>query len=105
MMMWWTLSGMAVITYLNRYAFFSGFVRYTPGSKMKRLLSYSSYAVLTAIWAPIVFSYDLQQGVQHAGVDYLIGTALAAMLTALRLPSIVVVLISTAVFFGVRFCL
>lgn len=105
MIIWWTLSGMAVITYLNRYAFFSGFVRYTPGSKMKRLLGYSSYAVLTAIWAPIVFSFDLELGMQHTGVDYLIGTAFAAILTALRLPSIAVVLISTAVFFGVRFYL
>ena len=103
-MVWWTLAGMALITYTNRYAFFANFVSYIPGPKMKRLLSYSSYAVLTAIWTPLVFSYEKGQGVQHAGIDYLLGASVAAILTALRLPSILVVLISTGVFFGLRLC-
>lgn len=104
-MMWWTLSGMALITYLNRYAFFADFVRYSPGPKIRRLLSYSSYAVLTAIWAPLVFSFEFGQGFQHAGADYIFATILAAVMAILRLPSIVVVLISSAVFFGMRFYL
>ncbi len=101
--MWWAITGMALITFFNRYAFFADFVRYSPGAKVKRFLSYSSYAVLTAIWAPIVFSVDTQTGFTHAGADYLIGVSVAAALSLLRVPSIVVVLTSAAVFFGIRF--
>jgi len=94
---------MTAITYSNRYAFFTRGLRYQPGERVRKLLSYSTYAILTAIWAPIVFKLDLQAGASHAGWDYLIGATLAGGLTMLRVPSIIVVLVSTAVFFGLRF--
>ena len=103
-MTWALVFGMAMITYANRYLFFARSIEYHPGARIQRLLSYSSYAVLTAIWTPLVFSYEKGQGVQHAGIDYLLGASVAAILTALRLPSILVVLISTGVFFGLRLC-
>ena len=102
-MIWWLLMGMTVITFANRYAFFAQIIRYQPSEQVQRFLSYSSYAVLTAIWAPIVFDYNPNQGVGHAGLDYLIASALAAFLSFIRVKSIVVVLTSIGAFFLIRY--
>ena len=93
---------MSLITFWNRFAFFSENARLQPGVRLKRFLSYSSYAILTAIWAPILFNYDQLSGFGHAGSDYLIAASVAAVLSFLKLPSIVVVLISTGLFFLLR---
>lgn len=100
---WWLLLGMTAITYSNRYAFFARGLRYQPGQNVKRLLSYSTYAILTAIWAPIIFEFDSNTGLSHAGWDYLMGAVLAGGLSMLRVPSIIVVLVSAGVFFGLRY--
>ncbi len=102
-MTWTLIIGMATITYINRYFFFARSIAYRPGPHAQRLLSYSSYAVLTAIWAPIVFEFDGIHEVDLAGLDYLIATSLAAALSFLRINSLIVVLASTAVFFLIRF--
>ena len=102
MSVWALLIGMTAITFLNRYAFFPQQLRYTPGERVRRLLSYSSYAILTALWAPIIFKYEIPTGLQLAGWDYLIAASLACILSVLRVPSIIVVLVSASVFFGLR---
>ena len=102
-MIWLLIAGMTLITFLNRYAFFSEIVQYRPGERVRRFLSYSSFAILTAIWTPIVFQVDFAAGVSHAGWDYLIAGTLAAVLSYCRIRSIVVVLLSAAVFFALRF--
>lgn len=102
-MTWWVIVGMTTITFLNRYAFFSAALSYQPSAKARRFLSYSSYAVLTAIWTPILFHIEGEKGFSHAGTDYLIAASLAALMSFFRVPSIVVVVFSTAVFFGLRF--
>ena len=92
-MIWFTLILMAAVTFMNRYAFLASSIRFTPSPKVQVFLSYSAYAVLTAIWAPIVFS--LEQGrFEIAGWDYVLGVSLAALLTMLRVPSLWVVLLS-----------
>ena len=96
---------MALITFANRYLFFSAVITYSPGPKFKRFLSYSSYSVLTAIWAPIIFHFDGQREFQLAGFDYFLAAALAGILSFYRVASIVVVLLSTTLFFVIRFCL
>lgn len=101
-MNWTLLFGMTIITFWNRYAFFSESVRFVPGVRLKRFLSYSSYAILTAIWTPILFNYNQPSGFDNAGADYLIAASVAAALSFLKLPSIVVVLISTGLFFLLR---
>lgn len=122
-MTWLTIFGMACITYLNRFAFFSAKMRYKPGDKLKRFLSFSSLAVLTAIWAPIVFRIDLfgTSVVQPdtsltaaissvapvfsiVGWDYLIATVAAIVMSMARFHSLLVVLISTSLFFLLRVC-
>ncbi|NND81575.1 MAG: AzlD domain-containing protein [Gammaproteobacteria bacterium] len=102
-MIWLTIALMAVITFSNRALFFARSIRYQMGARVRRLLTYSSYAILTAIWAPILLRFSPQYGISHAGADYLVGTVLAMSLTMLRLPTLAVVLISAAVFFAIRF--
>jgi branched-subunit amino acid transport protein len=102
---WLLLLGMALITFVNRYLFFSAMIAYSPGPKFKRFLSYSSYSVLTAIWAPIIFHFDGQSEFQLAGFDYLLAATIAGLLSFYRVASIAVVLISTTLFFLLRFYL
>lgn len=102
-MTWALIFGMAAITYANRYLFFARSIAYRPGIRVKRLLSYSSYAVLTAIWAPLVFEFDGAKELSIAGLDYAVATALAAVLSFSRINSLIVVLASAAVFFLIRF--
>ncbi|MGK0376021.1 MAG: branched-subunit amino acid transport protein [Arenicella sp.] len=104
-MIWLILLAMALITFINRYLFFAAVITYSPGPKVKLFLSYSSYSVLTAIWAPIIFSFDQQSHFQLAGLDYLLAAALAGLLSFYRVASIIVVLLSTALFFLIRFYL
>ena len=60
--------------------------------------------MLTAIWAPIVFNFDPDQGtLGHAGSSYLIASLLAAVLSFARIPSILVVITSISAFFLIRY--
>lgn len=102
-MIWLTIVGMSFITFANRYAFLATSVAYQPSTRVKQFVSYSSYAVLTAIWAPILFAYDPALGFSLAGWDYLIASLVAAIMTVLRLPSMAVVITSAGLFFFLRF--
>ena len=104
-MIWLLLLGMGLITFVNRYVFFSAAIAYSPGPKVKRFLSYSSYSVLTAIWAPIIFQFEAKSGLTHSGLDYLIAAGLAGLLSFYRVSSIIVVLLSSISFFMIRFYL
>ena len=104
-MIWLLLLGMALITFANRYLFFSAVIDYSPGPKFKRLLSYSSYSVLTAIWASIIFHLDGQSEFQLAGFDYLLAAPFAGLLSFYQVASIIVVLLSPTLFFLIRFYL
>ena len=102
-MTWLLIIGMSVITFANRYAFFVKALGYLPSENMRRFLSYSSYAILTSIWTPILFEFDYQAGFSHAGWDYLLAGTVAASLSLMRVRAIVVVVLSAAIFFGLRF--
>ena len=108
-MSWWMILTLAVITFANRYVFLLEGLKYQPGEKVKHFMSFASYAVLTAIWAPIIFKAKLpndvhaQFNIEHAGLDYLLASIVAGLLAFLRLPSIVVVVVSMGVFFMLRY--
>ncbi len=104
-MIWLTICGMACITYLNRFAFLIQSFKYAPSESVRRMLAFSSLAVLTAIWTPIVFSFDASSGFSISGWDYLLAGLLAVILCLFRLPSLFVVITSTLVFFLLRFIL
>lgn len=101
-MSWLIIAGMSAITFINRYAFFAQVVRYKPGAKVSRFLSYSSFAILTSIWTPIVFTLDYSSGFSHAGWDYLLAGSLAAVLSIARIKSLYVVILSATLFFSLR---
>lgn len=106
-MTWLTILGMACITYLNRFVFLMQGIRYNPSDRLKRFLSFSSLAVLTAIWAPIVFVSDDVFSSQPfaigiAGWDYLVATLVAIALSLARCHSLLVVVISAGLFFALR---
>ena len=93
------LAGMAVITFYNRFVFLMKNVPFEAGPKLKRLLEYSMYAVLTAIWVPIVFHLDPSTGITFTSNAYLIAALVAAILTMVRVPSLFVVILSGGLFF------
>ena len=104
-MTWLMIFGMTAITFLNRYAFFAEAVHYQPGLRVRKFLSFSTYAILTAIWAPILFSFDAVNGLQAAGIDYLLSASVAALMAFMRVRSILVVIVSTTVFFVLRYAI
>lgn len=101
-MIWWALVGMTLITFANRYLFLIDSIKLSPGPRLKRLLSYSIYAVLTAIWAPILFSFNLNQGFSITGLPYLVAAIVAAIMSFLRAPTLLVVIASTGLFFALQ---
>lgn len=98
---WFTIGILTLITFANRFMFLAESVHFKPGPRVRRFLSYSVYAILTSIWAPILFKLE-QGSLTIAGLDYLLATVAAAILTLLRLPSIAVVLLSASVFVLMR---
>jgi len=52
---WLVLGGMACITFSCRYLFLSRIVSFELSPRIKRALSFTAPAVLTAMWVPIVF--------------------------------------------------
>ena len=100
--MGWLMIGLlALITFFNRFAFFSRLTRYQPETEMETFLSFSAQSVLTAIWLPIVFSYEPGHGLDW-DPDYLAATLLVTVLTLLRLPTLVVVVVGMGGFFLLR---
>ena len=100
--MGWLMIGLlALITFFNRFAFFSRLTRYQPRAEMGAFLSFSAQSVLTAIWLPIVFSYEPGKGLDW-DPDYLAATLLVTALTLLGLPTLVVVVVGMGGFFLLR---
>ncbi|MFB9135775.1 AzlD domain-containing protein [Vibrio sp. AK197] len=70
---------MAVIVFISRYLFLEPKLPIKLGTETHRLLNYSSPAVLSAIWAPIVFapSGELDLSVSN---PFLLGAVMAALI-------------------------
>ncbi len=52
---WALIIILSFITFINRYTFFSKFVKYHPGKELREFLNFFLQAILTALWVPIVF--------------------------------------------------
>ncbi|EAT13958.1 AzlD domain-containing protein [Bermanella marisrubri] len=59
-MMWAAIAGMTAIVFFSRYVFLEPKLPLRLNQKAVRFLNYSSPAILTAIWGPIVFVHDKQ---------------------------------------------
>jgi len=104
MMSNWTLIFiLTMVTFFNRYAFFSDRIKFLPNKKVAHLLSFSAQAVMTALWVPIVFSYDKQNGFGVIDYHYLLPTAIVFILALLRVNMLLVIAIGMGVFYLSRY--
>jgi len=81
-----TLFILAGITFTTRYFFLHPSLPLSLNNRMKRLLSYSAPAVLTAIWAPIIAIQDDQLAMEITSPYVVAGTV--AIVLAYKFNSI-----------------
>ncbi len=70
---------MAALVFVSRYLFLDPNFPLKLNHKAKRLLSFSSPAILTAIWPPIVFLHDGKLDISLTN-PYLISAIFAALM-------------------------
>ena len=103
MSIWMLICFMALVTFSVRFVFLAQTIRYQMGPRVKLLLRYSSFSILTALWTPIIFQYEATSGFSYVGIDYLIAAAVAVVMATLRVNTLTVVLVSAGLFFVLRF--
>ena len=74
-----SILAMTAVVFLSRYIFLEPKLPLRLNARAQHLLSFSSPAVLTAIWAPIVFLPEGELGL-NLNNPYLIAAALAALI-------------------------
>ncbi|MCG9681324.1 AzlD domain-containing protein [Vibrio sp. Isolate23] len=92
-----SIFAMTMLVFLSRYLFLEPKLPLRLNPKAHRLLSYSSPAVLTAIWAPIVFMPEKQLWLAPDN-PYLISAMLAAILAWKTKNVLLTTLVSMVVF-------
>lgn len=97
-MIWITILAMAAVIFASRYLFLEPRLPVRLNARVQRILSYSSPAVLTAIWAPIVFLPEGELAVSLAN-PYLIAATLAAALAWKTRNVLLTVVVSMVIFF------
>ncbi len=97
MSIWLLLIAMACITFTSRYLLLMQSVPIILGPRVRRVLTYTAPAVLTALWVPIVFkpSLSLSEVIQPS---YLVAAVVACILSRLFKNPLIAVLVSFAVF-------
>ena len=88
---------MAALVFASRYLLLEPKLPIKLGTKLQRLLSYSSPAVLTAIWAPIVFTHKTQLWISPTN-PYLWAAILAAIIAWKTKNILLTTIVSMAVF-------
>lgn len=96
-----SIFAMTVIVFLSRYLFLEPAVPLRLNSSAQRLLSYSSPAVLTAIWAPIVF---IPEGELNTSINnpYFIAAVVAALIAWKTKNIILTATVSMALFMALK---
>ncbi|WP_414932905.1 AzlD domain-containing protein [Vibrio europaeus] len=92
-----SILAMTVLVFASRYLFLEPRLPLRLNPQAQRLLKYSSPAVLTAIWAPIVFMPEKQLWLS-ADNPYLIGALIAAFLAWKTKNVLLTTLVSMVVF-------
>ncbi|WP_105901387.1 AzlD domain-containing protein [Vibrio gangliei] len=96
-----SILAMTAVVFLSRYLFLSPKLPLKLNHNTQRLLSYSSPAVLTAIWAPIVFIHDDNLAISLSN-PYFIAAILAALIAWKTHNVIATTVISMACFFALN---
>lgn len=97
-MIWLTLLLMTLIVFTSRYLFLSPKLPLKLSAETQKMLNYSSPAVLTAIWGPIVFLHDGKADIS-AHNPYLISAVIAALIAWKTKNVLITAVISIVVFF------
>ncbi|WP_412514168.1 AzlD domain-containing protein [Shewanella indica] len=99
-MFWLTILTMALLVILSRYLLLEPGLPIRLGKKTQAFLGFSAPAVLSAIFAPIVFLRDgeLQLSLSN---PYLSCALLAALLALLTRNTLLTTIVSMAVFFWI----
>ncbi|WP_064608027.1 AzlD domain-containing protein [Photobacterium sp. J15] len=97
-MIWLTIFLMTLIVFSSRYMFLAPKLPLKLNAEAQKLLSYSSPAVLTAIWAPIVFLHEGKPEITLQ-IPYLISAVIAALIAWKTKNVLVTAVISMTVFF------
>lgn len=96
-----SILAMTILVFVSRYLFLEPRLPLRLNPQAQRLLSYSSPAVLTAIWAPIVFMPENELWIA-ADNPYLI-SALVAALTAWKTKNVLLTtFVSMALFLALK---
>ena len=100
-MSWLTLLAMAALVFFSRYLLLEPRLPIRLGPRVLHFLHYTSPAVLTAIWAPIVFT---PQGKLDVSLHnpYLLAAAAATVLAVLTRRVLLTTVASMALFFVLR---
>lgn len=100
-MLWLLIGAMALITFYNRYAFFSPRLKFSIRPEIQSILQYTAPAVLTALWVPIVFVKDGTLNTQWNDPYLLAGVVTVVVSATLKKP-LPAVLIGVTVFYLCR---
>ncbi|UPQ89541.1 AzlD domain-containing protein [Vibrio sinaloensis] len=96
-----SILAMTALVFLSRYLFLEPRLPLRLNPQAQRLLTYSSPAVLTAIWAPIVFMPE-QQLWLSTNNPYLIAAVVAAVLAWKSKNVLLTTIISMLVFLALK---
>lgn len=100
-MSWFILLLMAALVFISRYIFLEPRLPIRLGPKILHFLHYTGPAVLTAIWAPIVFQRD---GILNLSSEnpYIIAASVAAILAITTRNVLLTTILSMALFFIIQ---
>ena len=100
-MSWFTLLLMALLVFISRYLFLEPKLPVRLGPRILHFLHYTGPAVLTAIWAPIVFH---REGELNLAINnpYLIAAVVAAILAVTTRNVLLTTVLSMALFFIIQ---
>lgn len=93
---------MATIIFFSRYLFLEPRLPVKLSSGTLKFLSYSAPAVLSAIWAPIVFIQEHELNISLDN-NYLICAAVAIVLAITTRNTLITTILSMALFFLLKF--
>ncbi|SGY85507.1 AzlD domain-containing protein [Moritella viscosa] len=99
------LGGMACITFSCRYLFLSRSVSFELSRRIKRALSFTAPAVLTAMWVPIVFLGHQSSEMAFFNSPFLYAGLLTVLLSLKIKNTLAVVFIGMCAFMIFRFTL
>ena len=102
---WLALGGMTCITFSCRYLFLSRLVSFELSPRIKRALSFTAPAVLTAMWMPIVFLGHKSSEVDFLNSPFLYAGLFTVLLSLKIKNTLAVVFIGMCAFVVLRFTL